>query len=532
MYRVYCDGYILHEPAFDDVNYMLLSPVITKEVNKADSFTFIIPKTNVNADKLQRLKSVIEVYEDDTRIFRGRILNDTKDWNDTKTVVCEGGLALLNDTVKRPYQTQTLTAAAYFRWLLTYHNNLAPDDKKFEAGTITVSGSLTIPENAAYPTIWHELENNLINQFGGYLFCNYDDQTGKYVVDYLADSPYHSTQVIRFGENLLDLTRETKGENVVTRLIPLGCKLDDIASSGGPVGGYGEQRLTIESVNDGHDYLVNSAAEALYGRIWGVEIFENIDTASELKTLGQQSLALRSQGLSSIQFTAVDLHLLDSSIDSLGFMSYVTVEDTVHNVSGEYLVTKKTIDLTDPSKGTVTIGNESKGISASYSGMSSQIEKIDNRIQTRYKSISGSDSTVMSPTGIIITDGTNTANLSAGIGKRVHSDSSTSLTSGTSMQNLDDFTLTRGLWAVSVTVRFASNATGRRAMNISNSSGGSAYNLRWGNSSAATNGAYTYLHLASTIEVTAATAKFYINAYQNSGSSLTTEAAWDAVRVY
>ena len=138
----------------------------------------------------------------------------------------------------------------------------------------------------------------------------------------------------------------------------------------------------------------------------------------------------------------------------------------------------------------------------------------------------------VTPTGISISDGVDTTTFTAGIGKRVHSDSSVSLSSGTTMQNLGDFTLTKGLWMVSVTVRFASNATGRRAMNISNTSGGSAYNVRWGNTSAATNGAYTYLHLASSIGVTAASATFYINAYQNSGGSLTTAFAWDAVRVY
>lgn len=144
----------------------------------------------------------------------------------------------------------------------------------------------------------------------------------------------------------------------------------------------------------------------------------------------------------------------------------------------------------------------------------------------------GTNTTTQAATGITLTDGVDTSVLTAGIGKRVHSDSSVSLSSGTTMQNLGDFTLTKGLWMVSVTVRFNSNATGRRAMNISNTSGGSAYNVRWGNTSAAVNGAYTYLHLASSIDVTAANATFYINAYQNSGGSLTTAYAWDAVRVY
>lgn len=533
MYKVYCDGHTIHDPSMNDINWMLISPVITKEANRADSFTFAIPKTHANADKLQQLKSVIEVYEDDRRIFRGRILNEAKDWNDTKTVVCEGGLALLNDTIKRPYQTQTLSAAAYFRWLITYHNNLAPSDKKFTCRNVTVPGSLTIPENAAYPTIWHELENNLLNQFGGYLFCDYDDDEGRYVIDYLEDSPYHASQIIRFGENLIDLERETKGEDIITRLIPLGCKLDDIASSGGPVGGYGEKRLTIENVNDGKDYLVNTAAETIYGQIWGVEIYDNIDSASALMTKGQQSLALRSQGMASIRFTAVDLHILDSDIDSLDFMSYVTLEDTVHNVSGEYLVTKKTIDLADPAKGTITIGDETKGISQKYSGASAQIQKIDNRIQKTYTANDGSNTTTMSATGITITDGTNTTTLSAGMGKRVHSNGTEqSLSSGTTLQNLESFELTRGTWVVSVSARFASNATGRRAVNMSDSSGGSAINAFWGDGSAAVNGAYTYLRMASTVRVTDATHTYYINGYQNSGSALSVVAAYDAVRIF
>lgn len=143
-----------------------------------------------------------------------------------------------------------------------------------------------------------------------------------------------------------------------------------------------------------------------------------------------------------------------------------------------------------------------------------------------------SNETTVSRTGITLTDGVDTSVLTAGIGKRVHSNSNTSLSSGTTLQELDNFTLTKGLWMTTITVRFASNATGRRSATLSNTSGGSAYNVRWGATNAAVSGAYTYLHMASTLEVTAASATFYINAYQNSGSSLSVDAAWDAVRIY
>ena len=365
MYRVLCDGYTLHDPSLNDVNYMLISPVLTQEANKADSFTFSIARTHANANALQRLKSVIEVFDDNKRLFRGRILNDTRDWDDTRQVVCESDLAWLNDTVKRPFAALNYSAAAYFRWLITYHNNLAPDDHDFVIGDVTVTGTVNLPENAGYPTIWHELETNLLQQFGGYLFVTYDDTTGKNRIDYLADSPNHSTQKIAFGENLLDITRESKGEDIITRLIPLGAKDE---RTGKPI--------TIKSVNDNNDYIADAAAEAIYGRIWGVEIWDTVTSPAELLLKGQQRLAQRAQGITSITLTAVDLHLLDSSINSFDFLSYVTVDDPAHGITGEMLVTRKVTDLTDPSNGTITIGEENRGISKFYAGTDAQIARI------------------------------------------------------------------------------------------------------------------------------------------------------------
>ena len=365
MYRVLCDGYTLHDPSLNDVNYMLISPVLTQEANKADSFTFSIARTHANANALQRLKSVIEVFDDNKRLFRGRILNDTRDWDDTRQVVCESDLAWLNDTVKRPFAALNYSAAAYFRWLITYHNNLAPDDHDFVIGDVTVTGTVNLPENAGYPTIWHELETNLLQQFGGYLFVTYDDTTGKNTIEYLADSPNHSTQKITFGENLLDISRESKGEDIITRLIPLGAKNE---RTGKPI--------TIKSVNDDNDYIEDAAAEALYGRIWGIEIWDTVTSPAELLVKGQQRLAQRAQGITSITLTAVDLHLLDSSINSFDFLSYVTVDDPAHGITGEMLVTRKVTDLTDPSNGTITIGEESRGISKFYAGTDAQIARI------------------------------------------------------------------------------------------------------------------------------------------------------------
>lgn len=368
MYKVFCDGYTLHDPSLNDVHFQLISPVVTQEVNKAGSFTFTISAAHANTNVLRRLLSSVEVYDDSKLIFRGRILNDTRDWDDSRKVVCESDIAVLNDTTQRPY-TFTGTVAAYISQLIGTHNTMAPADKQFTVGTVNVSGSVSI-EQTGYSSTWHELEEKVLNQFSGYLFVTWTGSANR--IDFLADSPYHCEQKISFGENLLDITRESKGENIITALIPLGAKAE---STGEP--------LTIKSVNGGIDYITNASAVEAYGLIFGTETWDTVTNAAELLVRGQARLAELSQGVTTITLTAADLHLLDNEISSFDFLSYVTVEDLAHGVNGTMLVTKKTTNLTDPAQGKLTIGRESSGISKYYAETSDQIQTIRQTYATQ-----------------------------------------------------------------------------------------------------------------------------------------------------
>ena len=46
----------------------------------------------------------VEVVKNGKTIFKGRIVKDTQDFNNSKTIECEGKLAALNDTIYRPYE--------------------------------------------------------------------------------------------------------------------------------------------------------------------------------------------------------------------------------------------------------------------------------------------------------------------------------------------------------------------------------------------------------------------------------------------
>ncbi len=72
----------------------------------------------------------------------------------------------------------------------------------------------------------------MIDTLGGYLWIRHEED-GVYI-DYLSELNFLSPQTIEFGKNLLDLKRQTKGEDIATAIIPLGAKEEG-----------GENRLTI-----------------------------------------------------------------------------------------------------------------------------------------------------------------------------------------------------------------------------------------------------------------------------------------------
>ena len=64
MWKVYCDNYLLYSPELE--NYKILSPSLNLELNKTGSFTFTIYPNHPNYDKLKKLKSTIQVFQDNT----------------------------------------------------------------------------------------------------------------------------------------------------------------------------------------------------------------------------------------------------------------------------------------------------------------------------------------------------------------------------------------------------------------------------------------------------------------------------------
>ena len=63
MYTILIDGKVLYSPNLASENYSVLNPKLTMELNKSGSLEFILPPNNVMYDQIQKLKSIVQVFD-------------------------------------------------------------------------------------------------------------------------------------------------------------------------------------------------------------------------------------------------------------------------------------------------------------------------------------------------------------------------------------------------------------------------------------------------------------------------------------
>lgn len=347
MYTALCDGNVLYDPRLDDVQ--IFNAKIKLEVNKVGSFDFTIYPSHPLYGSINKLKSTIEVYRDGILIFRGRPLIDSVGLDKDKSIECEGDLAFFNDSIMRPFD-YTGSISGFLQSIITSHNAQVESTKDFTLGNVTVTdpNNFITRSSIDYLSSWEIIKSRLIDLLGGYIVVRRSG--GVNYIDYLVDSTSQSLQSIELGQNIIDLIQETKSDDIITALIPLGTKLQDAS------GNETDERLTISSVNSGVDYVFNQAAVDSYGWIFGTQTWDDVTDATNLKTKATAQLATLINLGVSINLTAIDLSMVDVSIDDIKLFEYVTIKSTPHSIDTSALVTKLEIDLLSPQNNKITLG--------------------------------------------------------------------------------------------------------------------------------------------------------------------------------
>ena len=345
MYKIYNNEKLIFDSALAD--YVIGKGQITKEVNKSGSFVFTLYNSSPFYNAIQKMKSIIRVYKGKDLLFRGRPISESVSFIKDKTITCEGELSFFLDSVQRPYEFNG-TPEELFRQFVENHNSQVDEENRFIVGTVTVTdpNDYFVRSNSAYENTLTNIQKKLLDTLGGYIFITGPEN--ERVINWYADSPYRSSQGIKFGENLLDFTKSNKTEEVATAIIPLGAEIENEDGS--------KSRLTIADINNGIDYVYDAEAVSKYGWIFNTETWDDVTLASNLKTKAEALLADRIKQSITIEVSSVDLSLMDKSIDSFIFGSYIPIKSEPHNLDDEFLLEKQTIDLLKPDNDKITLG--------------------------------------------------------------------------------------------------------------------------------------------------------------------------------
>jgi phage minor structural protein len=355
MYKVYCDGTLIVDSSIQDLS--IANPIVTLEANTAGEFTFIMPATHPFYDEVKRLTSVIEVYRDNRLIFRGFVSNESVDMFRNKSLICEGDLSYLNDSILRP-ALRNITSAHPVDDLLeayiTEHNAQVEPRKRFTLGTVTV----TDPTGHIYcytnmNNTLQEISEDLIDDYGGYIYVRREN--GVNYIDYINDSTRYADQAIRLGMNLTDYNSNIDEAEIATRVIPLGSikETQDIPNL--------DTRVDIKSVNGGIDYLESpSTVVEEYGIITKTLVLDGVTSPGILKTKGQKWLTDNQFENIVIEVSAIDLGLIDPYVDSFQLLDQVHVISEKHGLDRWFTLTKMMLNLNNPEQDVFTLGKKTK----------------------------------------------------------------------------------------------------------------------------------------------------------------------------
>ena len=363
----------------------LINPKVSQEDNKVGAFTFTIYPDHPYYNFIEKMKSIITVYEDGIKepLFRGRIYDEKTGFYNEKQVSCEGELAFLLDSIQRPYsfpaEGQSGTPAELFTQYINNHNAQVDEARQFKVGNITVTdpNNYIVRSNSDYVSTWDELNAKLIDHLGGHLWVRHESD-GVYI-DYLADFEVLSNQVIEFGKNLLDLEKNIKAENFATALIPLGYKLKD--EQGNETG----ERLTIKDVNNNVDFVYNAEAVDKYGYIFTTNTWDDVTEAYNLKTKGQAYIDNIAQFTASIEVSAADLNGATingevANVNSFRIGRYVKVNTIPHSIQNQnFIVSKLSRELLKPENTKLVLGTTYKTLTEKQL---SQVEQLNQYVQT------------------------------------------------------------------------------------------------------------------------------------------------------
>ena len=378
---------VLDDP-YDEKAAFILDPELTLEANDICSFTFTVPVSNPYYDKLRLKKPVISVEEDGHEIFMGYITELSTNFNLDIDVTCVSELGYLQERqcqVKNQFYTveELVKLALAVEDDPAEHSGFKAEGKVFLPGSITVEKpeSDTDKETANVGDCWDVLTNNVVGKYGGYLRLHKEikmvDGVRVYTryLDCVAKLNDKTDQVIRLGDNLLDISYYLKDNGIVNSVKAIGWsswkegflfwetthtqQLTAEAYNGESIKKYGlcQKTITVEGTSSTTDSLYEKAKD-------------------ELKKYGGSSFS------GSLQINAADLADIGVDTDRLDFLKETYVLSEPHGIENWLPCVKEVIPLHELDEKDFTFGETTSKLSSLQAANFGTAGKAWNAIQS------------------------------------------------------------------------------------------------------------------------------------------------------
>lgn len=351
--KAFVDGkeYMIHNPRVKVLTVGDPYFEIGDNVNGQAEFT--VYPTHPYYKHVKKLTTDIVFYNNGVEEFSGRVLYDDETFNGTKKVFVEGEMAFFCDSIQRPKVYHNTSVRDYLADILSIHNSQVEQRKQFVLGRVSVTDQNdSLYRYSNWESTRTVLKEKLTDRLGGHLVIRKQD--GIKILDYLSDEEYYheNAQIIRFGKNLLDYSKNMDASDLATCIIPLGARQEESSIEGL------EERLTISSVNGGVDYVTDDAAVAEYGRIYQTVIWDDVTVPENLMRKGVEYLSSAQFERMVLTCRAIDMNLTDEEVEQLTLGSRVRCISEPNGMDRWFPVSSKKVYIADYSKNSITLGTE------------------------------------------------------------------------------------------------------------------------------------------------------------------------------
>lgn len=402
-------GHVVFNPMTDDHIIDGKLELIESEV---DRLTLTVNQKNYLFGNVRPLQTHIEVYQDNSLLFRGRALDMTRKMKDSgqfvQSFVFESIQNYLLDTPQYWKKVQDTTPKEFFQKLIDFHNSSTESYKNFTVRTVDVTNSTDnvyryIEDGAS---TWDTIKDKLISRLGGYIRIERVD--GVNYIDYLQNpgKDHPDDTPIQIAKNLQSASVNIDPTEVITQLVPLGATIED-ENTDAPDANASRPRVDIKSVNDGKDYIDIPTMRAEFGRIRKSVTWDDIHEPAILLTRAKQWIAKQAAAKESWTIEALELPQFESFKVSDSYMlinPYVSSEQLLR-------ITAKTIDFANPNKSSLTIAdkqvalsqylNENNNAANQVKKLRSLVESYNTRIVSLNKEAKEMQSTIKSQQTLI-----------------------------------------------------------------------------------------------------------------------------------